>query len=59
MEQRRNDAAGKDVPINLRKEACASSMGQKDCAKAKVAQIKLSEEECAEGMGQHTNYASK
>jgi len=54
MGQRRNNAALKDARIKLRKEECASSMGQRrrnDVA-GKVAPIKLRSEKCALGMGQ-------
>ena len=48
----------KDVQIKLRREECASSMGQStNDAVAKVAQIKLEKEECATGTGQSTNDA--
>ena len=53
MEQRVHYAVKKDAQIKLRKEECASGMGQstKDAA-VKDVQIKLRMEECALGMGQ-------
>ena len=47
-----------DAQILSSKEECASSMGQRDCAKAKVAQIKSSKEECAEGTVQRSKDAA-
>ena len=49
-----NDAAAMDVQITLKKEECASSMGQStNDAAMKDVQVKLRKEECASSMGQH------
>ena len=53
-----NDAAVKDVQIELPKEECALDMeqrSQKRDAALKDAQTKLRWEECAGGMGQRPN----
>ena len=57
MEQRRNDAAVKDVRTKLRKEECASGMEQRKnytYATLKDVRTLLSEEECAGGMEQRS-----
>jgi hypothetical protein len=61
MGQKSNDAAEKDVQIDLTQEEYASGMEQRSSyAVVKVAQIKLRKEDCAWGMEQRgkTTYAA-
>ena len=52
MEQSTNDAAAKGAQVKLRREECASSMGQRsNDAAVKDVEIKFKEEECVKGMG--------
>ena len=55
MVQKSNDVVAKDVRIKLRREECASNMGQRVSANTMDALIMLRREECASSMGQSSN----